>query len=135
MSSFRVFGILTAAVTCAGVLVATPMTPAVARPGSSHVHVQGQADCSRGYNIPATRVRIQTASGEAKDADVNFLGRYSADFNKVPSRGQTATAYIYCAGGRKPGGAPTWGWQFRLTRPGWLTDNFTLDLHRSMQNR
>ena len=108
------------------ILLTTPQA-ANAWTGSSHVHLWGVASCNTSYPVPTSRVRVQAANGEAHDASANTLtGYYAMDFNNVPSKGESAVAYVYC--GLSPQ-APTYGNQIMLSRPG-VTDWLQQDLHK-----
>lgn len=84
---------------------------------SAHVKVLGPVSCAGLYPPPtlnpshflASRVRFQTASGEAADATISGL-LYSVDFFNVPASGETAIAYVTCNGDD----LPSWGCQFTL---------------------
>lgn len=115
-----------------------------ARPGhanspeqSGDVTVSGPVSCAGLYPPPslnpqnwfASRIRFQTASGDAADATISGIS-YSVNLSGVPPGGEVAFAYVTCG---SSGNAPSWGCQFTLTPNGaqnlyllthWLAGNY-----------
>jgi hypothetical protein len=118
VSATRTRAAVAIGVASAGCLLAIPSGPAQADPGDPHVQVYGGVDCTlNAGEVSASRVRIRAQNGEEHWAKVTERGYwYTADFFRVPAGGETAVAYVECAGG--PAGTPrTWSRTIRIARP------------------